>query len=100
MSALQVYGCVPVVVADTYWMPHSCFVDWREFAVFVPQDEANRTAQVLEAIPMSRRRRLHERLMKVRSMFAFDRKLRRGAPDAFESHLMEVWLKSEVCART
>ena len=43
-------GCLPVVLADTYWMPLACFLDWRRFAVFVPEARAVETAEILAAI--------------------------------------------------
>ena len=118
-----VFGCIPVVVADTYWMPLSCFVDWRSFAVFVPQARcspthprpnltrtlalacdcdsqahANRTAHILDSMPAARTHALHEGLQAVRHYFRFDARLRRGL-DAFELHLLEIYLKAQFCAR-
>ena len=92
----QVFGCIPVVVADTYWMPLSCFVDWPSFAVFVPQASANRTAHILDALPLEKRRQLHDNLMGVRHYFGFDTQLRHG-PDAFEMLMLEIYLKAQFC---
>ena len=29
------YGCIPVVIADCYQLPFSCFLDWTQFYLFV-----------------------------------------------------------------
>ena len=80
-------------------MPLSCFVDWRRFAVFVPQADANRTAHILDALPAERTRALHAELLRVRHYFGFDKRLRHGL-DAFEMHLLELFLKAQFCAAT
>jgi len=89
-------GRCPIQCAD--WLPFSCFVDWRSFAVLIPQAQANKTVSVLESIPAERRQALHTRLLEVRAYFAYDHRLRHG-PDAFEMSMLEVYLKTRVCRR-
>ena len=44
-----VHGCVSVLLADTYWLPLSCLLDWRAFSLFLPegrpQDQKNKHTQ-------------------------------------------------------
>jgi hypothetical protein len=62
-------GCIPVIVADNYWLPFSCLFDWRAFAVLVAEADAARVPELLAAIPQEARARMRARLLEVRPFF-------------------------------
>ena len=93
------HGCIPVVLADTYWLPFTCFVDWRKFSVRVPEAEAGRVLQMLEAMSEATVVAMHAELLRVRHLFAFSRQASHtGAqPDAFDVLLLEAYLRGSKC---
>lgn len=87
------YGCIPVIIADGYWMPSSCVVDWRRFAVFVPEDQAHRVVDILEGY-RGVAAAMQKEVLHVRGRFAANSK-RRG--DSFEIVMLELYLRTSVC---
>ena len=110
-------GCLPVIVADEYWMPLSCLVDWRRFAVFVPERLVDSAAQIVAALPAARVAHMQSYLLRVRHMFMFastSPESQTVAPtatrgqgqghgdgallaDGFMLLMLEVYLRKQVC---
>jgi hypothetical protein len=49
-EAMQL-GCIPVYIYDEPWLPYTDELDWRQFAVLVPLDQAPRLHDILSSIP-------------------------------------------------
>ena len=47
------YGCIPVVLADDYWMPQGCFWDWTALAVLIPEKDALKTKERLMELSLA-----------------------------------------------
>jgi len=93
------HGCIPVVLADTYWLPFTCFVDWRKFSVRVPEAETGSVPHMLEAMPEATVEAMHAELLRVRHLFAFSRQASHAGaqPDAFDILLLEAYLRGFKC---
>jgi hypothetical protein len=93
------HGCIPVVLADTYWLPFTCFVDWRKFSVRVPEAETGNVPHMLEAMPETTVEAMHAELLRVRHLFAFSRQASHAGaqPDAFDILLLEAYLRGFKC---
>ena len=98
------HGCIPVVLADSFIAPFSCFFDWHSFAVFVPEGDAARTAEILASFTADALDAMHAQLIRVRRFFAFrEHASLPGAPDAFDIAMLEAYLRAAsgvgACAR-
>jgi len=87
------HGCIPVVVADSYWLPFACLLDWRRFAVIVPETRASDTPRLLAALPEARVLEMHGELARVRQHFAYHGAETAEATDAFGLAMLELWFK-------
>eukprot|EP00927_Polykrikos_kofoidii_P022940 TRINITY_DN21276_c0_g1_i1.p1 TRINITY_DN21276_c0_g1~~TRINITY_DN21276_c0_g1_i1.p1 ORF type:complete len:477 (+),score=42.46 TRINITY_DN21276_c0_g1_i1:85-1515(+) len=89
------YGCIPVVIADFYHLPFSCFVDWSGIVIRIAQKDAGQVAQVLQDFRKDANRLLkfRERLLRLRDYFIW--KKEDGKVDAFEMVMLEVYLKQQ-----
>jgi len=92
------FGCIPVVVADDYVLPLSCFFDWSQFSIVVPEAEAAGVYDLLAKKSDEEVAALQRGLAAVRPFFT-------GSPlpgetaDHFQMALLEMWLKVKVCGR-
>lgn len=93
------HGCIPVLIADTYWPPLRCFVDWRRFSVRVAEAEAANVAHMLAEVPAARVQAMHAELLRVRHLFAFQLHAEQRTSDAFDVLLLEAWLRGTQCGR-
>ncbi|KAL1507690.1 hypothetical protein AB1Y20_007303 [Prymnesium parvum] len=91
------HGCIPAVLADDYWLPLSCFFDWRAFAVVLPEARAADAPALLAAIPPAAAAAMQAELLRVRSSFVF-RPSNGGGADAFDLLLLEAHLRTSRCA--
>ena len=64
------YGCIPAIIGDSYWLPLSCLLDWRDFSIFLPEAEPDRWPHLL-AVALRRARPMHAALMRVRRHFVW-----------------------------
>ena len=105
------FGCIPVVISDDYWLPHSCFVDWRAFSVRVREHEANLLPTLLSDLyrNATHLERMHAALRRVRHAFVLEPHRRPSdnreeghgfGADAFELHMVETYMRSQGCAQT
>eukprot|EP00928_Gymnodinium_smaydae_P037411 TRINITY_DN25978_c0_g1_i1.p1 TRINITY_DN25978_c0_g1~~TRINITY_DN25978_c0_g1_i1.p1 ORF type:complete len:516 (-),score=129.69 TRINITY_DN25978_c0_g1_i1:214-1761(-) len=93
------FGCIPVILADSYHLPGSCFWDWSQLAVRIPEAEAATTAQVLERLRADKKWMVEtrKRLFRVREHLMWSEKENRG--DAFELAMLDVYVKKQrTCA--
>merc|ERR1712232_957761 len=62
------FGCIPVIIADNYYLPGECLLDWRQFAIFIGEKDANRTGEILWKWLQDSERlaRTRERVLQVR----------------------------------
>jgi Exostosin family len=82
---ILLFGCVPVIMADTYDLPLSDILDWSAFSVRVPQDEP----QLLrDAIQKADYASLARNVCAVRRFFMFHAKPQPG--DAFWMTMFEL----------
>ena len=96
------YGCLPVVLADAYWLPFACFFDWRAFAVVVPEADAGRVPALLAGMAPARVDAMHAELMRVRHFFAWGHgraALDEAHVDAFDVLMLEAYAKAQLCRR-
>lgn len=109
-------GCVPVILAEEYDLPHSHVLDWSEFAVLVPGAAPSGDPSVcasvferLKTIPESQYQTYRRNLIAVQSFFAYEepsqfgdqlwltmlsawrtgQRLRDGAPNVFKPYPKE-----------
>ena len=85
------YGCIPVVIADHYWVPFTGALDWAGFAGFVPESEMDSTYERLRAIDAATVARMQRALRDARRHFW------PSLEGAFANVLLELWLKQDVC---
>ena len=96
------HGCIPAVLADTYWLPLSCFLDWRRFSLFLPEGDPEAwTALLTAALP--RAAAMHAELLRVRRHLIFwshqaENKYLASQDDHFEMLLLELYLRAHGCA--
>eukprot|EP00240_Pyramimonas_obovata_P001374 CAMPEP_0118956366 /NCGR_PEP_ID=MMETSP1169-20130426/61538_1 /TAXON_ID=36882 /ORGANISM="Pyramimonas obovata, Strain CCMP722" /LENGTH=429 /DNA_ID=CAMNT_0006904391 /DNA_START=52 /DNA_END=1338 /DNA_ORIENTATION=- len=50
LAEVFLYGCIPVIVADTYSPPLSRVLNWTQFAIFVKEKDVHRIREKLLAI--------------------------------------------------
>jgi len=84
------FGCIPVIIADHYWVPFSCFFNWAELAVFIPEDDVATTYKRLRAISP-------EMVLKMQKGLRHVRKFLRGNKHTFLQIMTELFLKQQVC---
>lgn len=58
-------GAIPVLYADDLVLPFEEVIDWREIAVLIPENETNRTREILSAISDEERCRMRQKMMQV-----------------------------------
>ncbi|CEM38344.1 unnamed protein product [Vitrella brassicaformis CCMP3155] len=92
------YTCIPVVIADYYWLPQGCVWDWTMLAVFIPEERANETAAILQRTTREEIVAKQRHLFKVRRHFAYH--FRPVAGDALDMTLLELWMRQHYCQRT
>ena len=86
------------MLADTYWMPLTCFFDWRRFAVFVPEVRAAEAAQILgELTDTGRTDAMQTELLRVRGYFTFAAVAQKQT-DAFDLLMLEGFLRVSGCS--
>ena len=59
------FGCIPVVLADDYYLPFSALVDWDDFSVRICEKDAHRIKEILVSLPPERIDTLRRNLGKV-----------------------------------
>ena len=87
------HGCIPVILGDSYWLPLSCLLDWREFSLFLPETEPGRWPELLLAA-LPRAPQMHEAALRVRRHFVW----RNTTEDHFNMMLLEIFLRRQACA--
>ena len=96
------HGCIPVVLADTYWPPLRCFLDWRLFSIWLPEARASHIGAELAAISASQTNAMHAELVRVRRWFTLRVRKRRepvaaNDADAHDLLLAELYLRIQGC---
>ncbi|CAJ1386069.1 unnamed protein product [Effrenium voratum] len=82
------FGCIPVIVATGYLLPAACFIEWREIAIMVPEEDADKDKSRLD--------QMRKKIFQVRKHFMWQPKESHG--DAFELAMLDVYLKQQrVC---
>lgn len=84
------FGCIPVIIADHYWAPFSCFFNWQEIAVFVPEKEVHSTYKRIRAVS-------DKMVVKMQKSLRNVRKFLRGNKHTLQQIMTELWLKQRVC---
>ncbi|KAH9584104.1 Exostosin [Trypanosoma melophagium] len=66
-------GCIPVIICDLCIMPFESIIDYRKFAVFLPEDIviAGRMIETLQKIPKEKIKAMQRELYRVRSRFLY-----------------------------
>lgn len=82
------FGCVPVIMADTYDLPLSDVLDWPSFSIRVPQGSPEMLRPAVEAADYES---LSKKVCSVAPFFAYHASPRPG--DAFHMTMMEVFLR-------
>jgi hypothetical protein len=82
---ILLFGCVPVVMADTYDLPLSDVLDWRAFSVRVPQGDPGALPAALAAADYETLRR---GVCAVAPFFAYHAKPQPG--DAFYMTMLQL----------
>jgi len=82
---ILLFGCVPVVMADTYDLPLSDVLDWSAFSVRVPQGDPGALPAALAAADYESLRR---RVCAVAPFFAYHAKPQPG--DAFYMTMLQL----------
>jgi len=92
------FGCIPVVLADFYWLPQGCFWNWEHFAVIVPESDVAQTAELVRRSANDTQwvRRARTILQRIREHFMYNIPSPRLG-DAFEMAMLEVRLKQGWC---
>lgn len=82
---ILLFGCVPVIMADTYDLPLSDVLDWNAFSVRVPQDQPH---ALRDAIMGANYALLAANVCAVRRFFMFHARPQPG--DAFWMTMLEL----------
>jgi xylogalacturonan beta-1,3-xylosyltransferase len=90
------FGCIPVILSDSYLPPFSCFFPWRSFSVTIPESSSYLTYETLKQISPQQQRDMRQRLFEIRNYFSYFSS-RKDAETAFHMVLLEYWLKQAVC---
>jgi len=85
------FGCIPVIVADDYHLPHSCVLDWSEMSVHVPEAQADQTAEILKAKTQTWKSEARKKLLRLRNTTMWHETT--AEPDAFSYAMMEFSVK-------
>ncbi|CEL97144.1 unnamed protein product [Vitrella brassicaformis CCMP3155] len=91
------FGCIPVVLADDYWMPQGCFWDWTTLAVLVREADVRKTREILLNMSVAEVMQKQHDLLLLRHHFMYHMNLQSG--DASDMAMLELWLKQVVCER-
>ena len=86
------FGCVPVIIADGYFLPLAGLLDWSEFSVKVCMRDAHRVDQILAGLSASRVDELRKGVLSVRHHFTYYAEPRFG--DAFHMTLLQLFMRS------
>ena len=84
-------GCIPVVIADEIEFPYESVMDWRELTVKIAEVDAERTYEILKAIPEEVIKRKQEAIDKVWRTVTWQSPTAPG--DAFHAVLRELGRK-------
>ncbi|XP_024522746.1 probable glycosyltransferase At5g03795 [Selaginella moellendorffii] len=82
------FGCVPVILSDHYDLPFNDVLDWRKFAVILPEQDAGTLKDALELAPYAT---LHRNLLQAQAHFEWH-----SPPikyDTFHMVMYELWLR-------
>lgn len=61
-----VCGCIPIIISDNQMLPFGdTLLDWSEFSVKIPEDEAERIGHVIKALPDKIVESMQHRLLEV-----------------------------------
>ncbi|XP_038684954.1 probable glycosyltransferase At3g42180 [Tripterygium wilfordii] len=83
------YGCVPVILYDSYELPFNDILDWTKFSVIINKDKAHQVKQILEAISDSKFSELRNNILKVQRHFQWNSPSKRY--DVFHMIMYELW---------
>ena len=82
---IVLFGCVPVIMADTYDLPLSDVLDWSAFSVRVPQGDPGALPAALAAVDYEA---LRQRVCAVAPFFAYHAQPEPG--DAFYMTMLQL----------
>lgn len=94
------FACIPVIVADNYWLPQGCFWDWKEMSLMIPENRSSDVAHIVLQFAVKKQWVIKARraLLRVRGFFMWHAP--RATPgDAFEMTMLEAMLKQDWCAQ-
>eukprot|EP00931_Biecheleriopsis_adriatica_P005333 TRINITY_DN10685_c0_g1_i1.p1 TRINITY_DN10685_c0_g1~~TRINITY_DN10685_c0_g1_i1.p1 ORF type:complete len:432 (+),score=70.25 TRINITY_DN10685_c0_g1_i1:167-1462(+) len=86
------FGCIPVIIADEYHLPHSCFLNWSEMSVHVPEARAHQTADFLANLSQDWKSNARQKLLRLRKTTMWHEHAT-TEPDAFSFAMMEFYVK-------
>ncbi|XP_077997913.1 uncharacterized protein LOC144451028 [Glandiceps talaboti] len=85
------FGCVPVIIADYYHLPLQGFLDWKKFAVIIPEAQVADVKSILLSISSEELSKKQTVLSQVYTYFAWNNPPK--PYDAFHMVLYELWQK-------
>lgn len=90
-------GCIPAFIVDRNTFPFQDILDYSRFSVTIPENEAHRVEEILEAYDDERLFELQANLLKVREAFLFQegREWERKGPLFFSLVSMAMRLPME-----
>ncbi|MBA0574420.1 hypothetical protein Golob_001628 [Gossypium lobatum] len=84
-------GCVPVIISDSYVLPFSDVLDWREFSVKIAPEKMTEIKRILKGIPEKEYRKMQKRVVKLRRHFELNRPAKPF--DILHMVLHSIWLR-------
>ncbi|MBA0817045.1 hypothetical protein Gohar_001641 [Gossypium harknessii] len=84
-------GCVPVIISDSYVLPFSDVLDWREFSVKIAPEKITEIKRILEGIPEKEYRKMQKGVVKLRRHFELNRPAKPF--DILHMVLHSIWLR-------
>lgn len=79
-------GCIPVILADEIEFPYENVLDWRNLTVKIPESEAERTMDILRALPQ---RAIDEKKAAIDEVWRRVSWPEKGHPDDAFHHVMK-----------